>query len=478
MTWPNVLVLDYMKSTNQLTPEIEMKAQQYINLGYQRLLTFECQGGGFDWYGKGPAKPILTAYGLMEFSDMARVHFVDPALISRTQQWLAGKQKSDGSWPPDDRDLFNALNNTLQATAYATWAMIHSGYAANSMTIKSGQNYIRGQIKSTTDTYTLALCANALLEGDPRDVDGLAILDQIEERKIEEGDTVHWTSAEKESLTYSKGDYLDLETTAMIAYALIKAQWRYPNTIDKVLNYLFQKKDAFGLWGQVEATVLSLRVMIMAMSGQKGAMNGEISITINGQTLDKDDLPILKVKPVDSRIVRIINLAPYTVEGDNTVSLSLSGEGSLIYQITGTYYLPWKKVELTPSVPPLSIDLDYDKKSLTVDDTILCTVTVRNNQSNTVTRMGMVDLGIPPGFSVLYEDFDQAIEKGKIVKYESTNRQLTLYLNPVSYDKPVSIPYRLKAKYPLKVSTPKSTAYDYYNPDIKDEAEPVVLTVY
>ena len=37
------------------------------------------------------------------------------------------------------------------------------------------------------------------------------------------------------------------------------------------------------------------------------------------------------------------------------------------------------------------------------------------------TQMGMVDLGIPPGFTVLWEDFDQAIENQKIFKYESTN---------------------------------------------------------
>jgi len=118
-----------MITTDQLTPEIEMKAREYINLGYQRLLTFECPNGGFSWYGNEPGKPILTAYGLMEFTDMARVHYVDPAMIQRTQEWLLGKQKSDGSWPPDDHDLFNVLNTTLQSTAYATWALIHSGYS-------------------------------------------------------------------------------------------------------------------------------------------------------------------------------------------------------------------------------------------------------------------------------------------------------------------------------------------------------------
>ena len=51
-TYPNVLVLDYMKRTGRLTPEIEIRARKFINAGYQRLLTFEVPGGGFEWFGR------------------------------------------------------------------------------------------------------------------------------------------------------------------------------------------------------------------------------------------------------------------------------------------------------------------------------------------------------------------------------------------------------------------------------------------
>ena len=45
-TYPNVLVLDYLKRMGKLTPEIEITARKYINAGCQRLLTFEVPGGG------------------------------------------------------------------------------------------------------------------------------------------------------------------------------------------------------------------------------------------------------------------------------------------------------------------------------------------------------------------------------------------------------------------------------------------------
>jgi hypothetical protein len=98
VTFPNVLVLNYLKQTKQIAPEIQMKAENYIALGYQRLLTFEVQGGGFSLFGRPPASVMLSAKGLLEFSDMAKVYPVDPALIQRTRQWLLAQQKPDGTW--------------------------------------------------------------------------------------------------------------------------------------------------------------------------------------------------------------------------------------------------------------------------------------------------------------------------------------------------------------------------------------------
>ena len=37
--------------------------------------------------------------------------------------------------------------------------------------------------------------------------------------------------------------------------------------------------------------------------------------------------------------------------------------------------------------------------------------------------------------------------------------------------------YGLKAKYPIKAKTPKSAVYDYYNPELRDESEPVEFNV-
>ena len=71
--YPNIMVVDYVKKARVASPQLLMKAEQFLSVGYQKLLTFERPGGGFDWWGNGEPLVWLSAYGLQEFNDMAKV---------------------------------------------------------------------------------------------------------------------------------------------------------------------------------------------------------------------------------------------------------------------------------------------------------------------------------------------------------------------------------------------------------------------
>ena len=124
------------------------------------------KGGGFEWFGKTPAHNVLTAYGLMEFSDMAKVHEVDPEVIERTRNWLYSKQGGDGSWTPDQGGIAEGAVNAfrgakLRTTAYIAWALAESGQADNKL--NRALDFILENADSEKDNYTLGLCANALV---------------------------------------------------------------------------------------------------------------------------------------------------------------------------------------------------------------------------------------------------------------------------------------------------------------------------
>ncbi|MCA9974493.1 MAG: hypothetical protein KC413_02035, partial [Anaerolineales bacterium] len=101
VNYPNVMILDYLRNTEQLSPRIDGPAERFADLGYQRLLTFETDyPGGFSFYGDPPPLDMLTAYGLMQFTDMSRVQYVDPDLLQRMSVYLLDRQIDD-HWQVD-----------------------------------------------------------------------------------------------------------------------------------------------------------------------------------------------------------------------------------------------------------------------------------------------------------------------------------------------------------------------------------------
>ena len=76
-----------------------------------------------------------------------------------------------------------------------------------------------------------------------------------------------------------------------------------------------------------------------------------------------------------------------------------------------------------------------------------------------------------------YNDTPPEYAFAKIERYELTGRQILVYLTNLSDGKPLEFSFRLKARFPLRVQTPASSAYDYYNPDVQGERAPQMLVV-
>ncbi len=474
--YPNVLVLDYMKTTKRITPEIQAKAEGFVSLGYQKLVTFEVAGGGFSWFGDAPANKILTGFGLMQFYDMSRVHEVDPRLIRRTQDWLAGQQKPDGSWEPDSRFIDegatnNYHDNRLRIAAYLGWVLAYSGYSGD--TVSKAKQYVEKTMTGKEDPYTLAVIANFAADFN-RDKAWIERASNALIAKVTEQErSAFWKMENASTPMYAHGQMADIETTALAAQALIKAG-RSPQLATKALQFLTEKKDAYGNWHSTQATILSLKAFLLSQTrGVSADTEGTITVKLNGK-----DAATVKINKDNNDLLHQIDLK--TSAGRNRVELEFSGKGSLLYQIVGRYFTPWaKKMERQE---PLSIDLKYDRTRLEQDDIATATVTV-HNQMRQRAKMVMIDLGVPPGFEVLAEDLQEAVslnaaEKfGNLTKFTVTPRQIVLYLDGLKAGQSFSLKYRLKAKYPLKAKTPESRVYQYYNPEIGSRLQPVELSV-
>ena len=473
-TYPNVLALDYMKRTKKLTPEVHAKAEGFIANGYQRLLTFEVAGGGFSWFGQAPANKILTAYGLMEFSDMSKVYDVDPRLIQRTQQWLAAQQQGDGSWKPDTSFINEGATNrynsdVLRITAYLAWSLENTGYQGPA--VEKARQYVENHMSGSIDTYTLAVLANFAADyGKDREFTHRAI-NMLLDARTEKDDQAWWNA--QEASVYSTGSSAAVETTGLAVQALLKAG-EASVTAGKALNYIAAKKDSSGAWRTTQATIMALRALLLSTEKGSADVRGTVEIALNGKPVEHLTLT------ADNNDLFHQFVFPAADAGKaTTVSLHFDGNGGLAYQVVGRYFTPWNE---RPANEPLSIGVAYDRTQLSQDDISTATATVKNNLNKSA-NMVMVDLGIPPGFDLLSEDLQDMVEKtagrkgGKLEKFSLTATQAILYFDSIPAGDAVTVKFRLRAKYPIRTRTFASRAYEYYDPEVSSMARPLELEV-
>jgi hypothetical protein len=478
-TYPNVLALDYLRKTKKSVPEVEAKARQFIHLGYQRLLSFEVNGGGFDWFGRAPANRTLTAYGLMEFVDMAKVHDVDPKLIERTRQWLLRQRKSDGSWPAERGMLNDGLAGSVQrgkdldlsSTAYIAWAVFAGGDPPNDSRVT--KDYLLSQRPETIDNpHTLATVTNALLAIDAKGAEVQPYLRRLDslKRSSEDGKRVWWEQqAEARTTFYGRGQSGNIETTALVTLAFLQAEFE-PAAARGALTWLTEQKDPSGTWHSTQATVLALKALV---AGTGKALGGDKERRIEVAVGDnfKRDIVI----PVDQgEVMQRLDLSDALKTGGNVVTVTESSGTGVGYQLAYRHNLPGVGPEKTAE--PLAIDIQYDKSEVGVGDVLPVSATVVNQMKQTA-PMVILDLPVPAGFAAETEDFAKLQQSGGIAKFQLTARSVIVYLRGLEPDKPLKLAYSLRATMPVKVTAPAAKVYEYYDPQKQGHGKEAKLAI-
>lgn len=447
-----------------------MKAQYYLNIGYQKILTFERPGGGFDWWGNGPALVWLTAYGVQQLTALSRVKEIDTGVIDRARNFLRSKQSSDGSWnvvgSTHGETISRVKNPPFALTSYVVWSLADAGYKGDE--VKKGCAYLRKHLSSVQDSpYLLALAANAFLSVSETDFDGLTILKRLIELKKENKNQVYWKIS-GQTASCARGNSANIETTAMIVLALLKSK-KHTDIASKALSFIVESKGSYGAWGSTQATILALQCLVKAELMKTSGGTSEIEIFLNNAKITT-----WKIDDTNRDVMKFLDLSKQTKKGKNKVTIKVSKNPNIMYQVVGRYYKPWKHSPVKQK-KILELSVKYDRKTLKKHDTIKATATLKYNGSKP-TFMVIIDLGIPPGFTVDKGDFAELLGK-TVRRYSITANQVTLYLGDINPGQLFTCNYHLKAKYPIKAKTPKSVAYEYYTPSVKGVAKPIEIEV-
>lgn len=126
---PNAVVLNYLKNTEQLKPEIESKVKRFLDVSYQHQLKYRHHDGSFGVFGRatGNGSTWITAYVIKSFLQVANYISIESVVIDQGLEFLSKTQRDDGSFVENGNVFCNDLqggSSKLALTAYVLTAFV------------------------------------------------------------------------------------------------------------------------------------------------------------------------------------------------------------------------------------------------------------------------------------------------------------------------------------------------------------------
>ncbi len=448
-TYPNIMVLQYLKTSNKSKPEIERKALEYIEQGYRRLVSYETSQGGFEWFGHTPPHEGLTAYGLLEFTEMKKVYDgVSNKLIERTRQWLLDRRDGKGNFRCNAGKYGFAGAGQNVTNAYLLYALSETGCVYEE--IQHEYNKAYEEAVSSRDDYRMALMANTAVNLQRKDdAEKLIALlaSDISKRGLSK------LSAEK-TIVNSYGKSASVETASLIMLAFLKSGNYFNNTINKITDYLSESRS-YGGFGSTQATILALKALtaFQTLTEKKGK-TGSFKIIVNDKTL-----PVITFIKGESGKLSVDSLEKYLVKGSNTIKVEFDSSGTTIPY---SFDLGWKilKPQSNPSCK-VQIVTNIEKGRINESDVVRLSTVIINKTSEAL-PMTVALVGIPGGLTPQAWQLKKMQEERVFDYYELQQNYLVFYFTGMSANEIKNIDIDLKADVPGVYTAPAASAYLYY----------------
>ena len=451
--YPNLLVLDYLQNTNSLNQDLGARLYDVLEKGYQRLLTFEVKSGGFDWYGKPPAHEGLTAYGLMQFKDMQRVHRVDQALIDRTAEWLLTRKNGKGGWKTSKKALHSWSAENPAGDAYITWAMSEAGFGGK---VRPEIEKSYQDARQSKDPYVMALVINTL--HNIKDGRAEKLLKDLLKLQAKDGS---WTC--KTSMTRSGGKSLKIETTALAALAIIKVE-KGLTQLEKAMNFIAQSKTDYG-FGSTQSTVLAMKALIEhAQFSTKLNTEGIVKLMIDGNEVASQAFTSEQKTPIV-----FDEISTYFTEGNHDVKVLFSDkEAALPFELLVNYFT---NLPRNDSDCKVNLKTTLQKPSGKIGENIRLTIQLQNT-TNEILPNTIAKIGIPSGLNLQPWQLKELQEKLAFDYYEIMNGYLVLHYRGMASNETKEVNLDLKADLAGTYEAPASVAYLYYTNELRNWSKP------
>ena len=456
--YPNLLVLDLLRQTGTAKPEVESRAMTLLEDGYKKLTAYECKSGGFDWYGRDPAHEGLTAYGILEFTDMAKVFAVDKKMIDRTIDWMLSRRDGNGSWQVNPQSLHGWQKDGV-LDAYIAWAVAEAGYGKRFAT---EINHAREQAMQSNEPYQLALLANALLA--MKDPKGNTVLKQLLEKQADDGS---WAST-SHSVFHAYGKCFQIEITALAALALMKSGEKSA-ALQKAMDYIMQAKTEYG-YGSTQSTVLALKALVeYAKVGNQSAADGALVVQVDGRRVAEQPFSTR-----DAKRLEIKNLEQYFTSENPRVEVFFENAKAVI-----PFDLEIKYASRQPRNAkdcPISFQTNLGQNTAKVGETVRLTASLKNETAQPQASP-MVVLGIPAGLTLQPWQLKKLVDEKQCDFYELWDGFAVFHFEKIGAGETRTLHLDLRADVAGAFEAPASQAFLYYTNDQRVWSKPERLVI-
>eukprot|EP01080_Neovahlkampfia_damariscottae_P007632 gene7632-11954_t len=449
-TYPTIIAHQYFVSHDGVDPALIKKSYGLLEKGYKKLTSYECKNGGYEWFGSEPANEALTAYGTLEFIDMSKVYPVDENMLNRTKKWLYSRRDGKGGFKLDSQALddFGAAPKDI-TNAYIVWSLTEAGETGLDLEIDS----IYKDALTKKDAYLWGLSAASLFTT-KKEKEANELAKKIVANQEKTGEVLQ----SKTTITCSRGKALNIETTAIAVLTWLNDE-KYNENIELAMNWLL-KQCTNGKFGNTQSTILALKA-IVKYDTRKGGNTENIKVSYS---LDGKKFPVDFGKKNDDGFVEIDLDKKLLTPGDHTISLKITGKGSLPYSFFLRYFS-----NKPDSSDKCEIDLKNYLSSDKFEEGSVGEMNVEmKNLSNEKQAMTLAIISIPGGLEPRHENLQELVKGGKIAFYEIKGRDVIIYLRGMKENQELKFKFDVTARIPGKFKSSASRAYLYYvDEDVK-----------
>ncbi|KAL9927453.1 CD109 antigen-like [Glossina fuscipes fuscipes] len=451
---PNILVLHYLEALQIDMPNVASKAKNFLEIGYQRELTYKHRSGAYSAFGEDTSTPNtwLTAYVARSFLQATKYTTIDEKVIQQAFDFLIANQEKSGQFKQTGHLFSPTHQNDVGFNAYVLLAFLESEKYAElyQKQIEKCLEYVVSQLENEKNSYALSIAAAALHKANHTAAD--RVLEKLQAEAKEENGFKWWTSANRN----------DIEITAYALQTLVDTE---PiNQILPIIKWLIGQRNSNGGFDSTQNTVVGLEALKKFSKKFSITGNSKMSITFKAFDDGKKELTQHRFEVnKDNSLVLQTHVLP---KSTRSLSLEAEGAGSSLIQLSYQYNLATKddkpsfKLDIKPKILPsqqlqIEVCASYEPH---VSDMIL--------ESN----MAVMEVSLPSGYIADNEKFDDilAVERVQRVDTENCDTKVIVYFNGLVEGEKKRLNIIADRAFAVDKQKPVPiTLYDYYNSEYR-----------